>query len=237
MTLPPRSRTAPIDALRGGLVVSSQAMDPRSPLGEPHLLSLLAQTAALGGAAGFRVDGPPVVTDLRSATRLPIIGIWKDRSSRTDTYITPTAAQALALLEAGADIVAVQATSGSRPAESFEEITSAAHAAGGLVMADVSTLREGVDAAASGADLIATTLVGHTTASTGAVQPAVDLVVALHDLVDVPIVLEGGIWSVDDVRAAFDSGAWSVVVGSAVTAPDRITARLAAGAPKPSQRA
>lgn len=222
----------PRDALRGGLVVSSQVMDPRSPLQEPHLLSLLAQTAALGGAAGFRVDGPAVVGDLRSATELPIIGIWKDRSSGTDTYITPAVSQALALLDAGADIVAAQATAGTRPSESFAEIAAAVHEAGGLVMADVSTAREGVEAATDGADIIATTMAGYTAASEGVARPALDMLRELRGRIDVPVAVEGGVWSADHVQAAFDAGAWTVVVGSAVTAPDRITARLVAAAPK-----
>ena len=217
-------------------MVSSQAMDPRSPLGDPHLLSLLAQTAALGGAAGFRVDGPRVVADLRGATELPIIGIWKDRSAGTDTYITPSVSQALELLYAGADIIAVQATAGSRPAESFAEITSAVHAAGGLVMADISTTEEGLSAAAAGADLVATTMAGHTPQSQGSPRPALNIVGALLGQVTAPLVVEGGVWSVDHVREAFEAGAWSVVVGSAVTAPDLITARFVSAAPHPVEQ-
>jgi N-acylglucosamine-6-phosphate 2-epimerase len=220
-----------LDALRGGLVVSSQAMDPRSPLQDPHLLSLLAQAAALGGAAGFRVDGPDVVADLRPTTSLPIIGIRKDRSSGTDTYITPTVADALGLLAVGTDIVAAQATAGSRPAESFAAIAEAVHAAGGLVMADVSTAAEGLQAAADGADVVATTMAGYTRASTGADRPALDIVRALVDEIDVPVIVEGGVWSPADVRRAFDAGAWAVVVGSAVTAPDLITARFVSALP------
>lgn len=226
-----QSHLTPIDALRGGLIVSSQAMNARSPLQEPHLLSLLAQAAALGGAAGFRVDGPGVVADLRTATTLPIIGIWKDRSSGTDTYITPRVDQALALLEAGADVVAVQTTTGSRPAESFAEIVTAVHAAGAVVMADISTLDEALLAAKCGADIIATTLAGYTAASQGVARPALDLVQAVRARLDLPIAVEGGVWSPDHVRESFAAGAWAVVAGSAVTAPDLITARLAAAAP------
>ena len=36
------------------LIVSSQAMNPLSPLRAPETLSLLAQAAALGGAGGHR---------------------------------------------------------------------------------------------------------------------------------------------------------------------------------------
>ena len=53
-----------LERLRGKLIVSSQAMNPRSPLRRPEILSLMAQAAELGGAGGFRVDGPAVV-DMR----------------------------------------------------------------------------------------------------------------------------------------------------------------------------
>jgi N-acylglucosamine-6-phosphate 2-epimerase len=215
-----------LERIRGGVVVSSQAMDPRSPLSPPHILSLLAQAAELGGAAGFRVESRAVVEELRPRTRLPIIGIRKHRVADTDTYITPSAADAVELIASGADIVAAQATSGSRPFESFAEIANAVHAAGRLVMADIATAEEANEAAAAGADLIATTMVGYTRESKDAVRPPLALVERLTKDLSVPVVVEGGIWTADDVTAAFAVGAWCVVVGSAVTAPDLITRRL-----------
>ena len=69
-----------VAALRRKLVVSSQAMNQHSPLHPPETLALLAQAAALGGAGGFRVDGPAVVRLLKAASPLPVIGIVKDKS-------------------------------------------------------------------------------------------------------------------------------------------------------------
>jgi N-acylglucosamine-6-phosphate 2-epimerase len=206
-------------------------MNPASPLSDPRILSLLAQAAGLGGAAGYRVDGADVVRDLRAHTELPIIGIRKDRSSGTDTYITPTVADAVELVAAGADIIAAQATLGSRPAETFATIVEKVHEMGAFVMADISTIDEAVAAINAGADLVATTLVGYTNESSGELRPPIDLVMKLSRLTNVPVVVEGGIWSGEHVAAAFTAGASTVVVGSAVTAPDLITERLVSFAP------
>lgn len=220
-----------IDRIRGGLIVSSQAMDPRSPLTDPHLLVQIARAAELGGPAGFRVDGVAVVRELRAHTSLPIIGIRKRRDPLFDTYITTSIADALDLLTAGADIVAAQATRGSRPHEPFSHIVEAVHANGGLVMADVATLSEALDAAEAGADIVATTLVGYTDESRDVTRPATDLVKQVNSHIDIPVVLEGGVWTPEQVQAAFAAGALAVVAGSAITAPDLITRRLAAAAP------
>jgi len=46
--------------------------------------------------------------------------------------------------------------------------------------------------------------------------------------VDVPIVAEGRIATPQQARAALDAGAWTVVVGGAITRPELITARFVA---------
>jgi len=212
------------------LIVSSQAMNPRSPLKRPDILALMAEAAELGGAGGFRLDGAEVVALLRPRTALPIIGIVKDNRGGFDNYITTTVADVEALVAAGADIIAIQTTEGTRPAESFAQLADAAHRAGKLVMADIATLTEAELAAREGADLIATTMVGHTPQTTGQVRPPLGLVDELRRL-GVPVVVEGGIWTPEHVAASFASGALAVVCGSAITAPDIITSRLVAAIP------
>jgi len=214
------------------LIVSSQAMNPLSPLRHrPDVLALLAEAAELGGAGGFRVNGADVVGLLRPRTSLPIIGIVKDTREGFDNYITTSSADAEALCAAGADIVAIQATSGTRPGESFAEIAATTHRHGKLVMADIATLSEARQAAAEGADLIATTMVGHTALTEGQARPPLDLVSEIVAALDVPLVVEGGIWTPEHVAASFERGAFAVVCGSAITAPDIITERLVAAIP------
>jgi putative N-acetylmannosamine-6-phosphate epimerase len=48
--------------------------------------------------------------------------------------------------------------------------------------------------------------------------------------VKVPVVVEGHITSPGEARKAFELGAWAVVVGSAITRPETITARFVAAA-------
>jgi N-acylglucosamine-6-phosphate 2-epimerase len=219
-----------IDRLTKRLIVSSQAMNPKSPLKRPDILALMAEAAELGGAGGFRLDGADVVGLLRPKTALPIIGIAKDYREGFDNYITTTIADVEALAAAGADIIAIQATEGSRPGESFAELAAAAHRAGKLVMADIATFAEAERAAREGADLIATTMVGHTAQTTGQARPPLGLVAELKRL-GVPVVVEGGIWTPEHVAASFAAGALAVVCGSAITAPDIITSRLVAAIP------
>lgn len=219
-----------LQRLRGKLIVSSQAMNPDSPLRRPEILSLLAQAAELGGAGGFRVDGPAVVEHLRRNTRLPIIGIAKDAGGSFDNYITTSSDDVEALCAAGAEIVAIQATDGSRPGESFAGLAATAHRLGALVMADIATAEEAEAAVHDGADLVATTMVGSTAATLGAARPPLALVRELLNRVQVPVVVEGGVWTPEHVRDSFAAGAFAVVCGSAVTAPDIITRRLITGA-------
>jgi N-acylglucosamine-6-phosphate 2-epimerase len=224
--------TSPLIArLARRLIVSSQAMNPKSPLKRPDILALMAEAAELGGAGGFRVDGADVAGLLRAKTALPIIGIAKDHRDGFDNYITTTVADVEALAAAGADIIAIQTTEGTRPAETFAELAAAAHRAGKLVMADIATAAEARRAVAEGADLVATTMVGHTKQTTGQLRPPLQLVAQLIEGLDVPVIVEGGIWTPEHVSASFAAGAYAVVCGSAITAPDIITRRLVSAIP------
>lgn len=220
--------TSAIDRLSRQLVVSSQAMNPDSPLRRPDILALMAQAAELGGAGGFRVNGADVVRALRPLTAKPIIGIVKDLREGFDNYITTTTGDIAALHAAGADIVAIQATAGTRPGPDFAALTQFARDLGLPVMADIATLEEAQRAEADGAALLATTMVGYTPSTRGAARPPFDLVRRLAAACRAPIVVEGGVWTPDHVADSFAAGAYCVVSGSAVTAPDLITQCLVA---------
>lgn len=217
----------PLSAIRGGLVVSCQAPQG-SPLHGPRPMAAMALAAADGGAVGIRAEGLEDIRAVRAVLDLPLVGLWK--TGREGVYITPTPKHALDVLEAGADIVAADATDRPRPdGGRFVDTVRAVHDAGGLVMADVSTLAEGVAAAADGADVVASTLSGNIGDGAPDAPPDVDLVAALSGQVEVPVVAEGRIHEPGQVRAMRDAGAWSVVVGTAITAPDWITRQFAAG--------
>lgn len=220
-----------IERLRGRLVVSCQA-PVGSPLREPHITALIARAAILGGAAGIRVNGPEDVRAVRAVTDLPIIGLHKVARERR-SIITPTLDLARGLVDAGADIVAVDAT-----AELFgDELAGFGRIVAGLdvpVMADASTLAEGVRAAELGAAMVGTTLAGYTAYTVGGTDgPDLALVAGLA-ATGLPVVAEGRYRTPHEVAAAFDVGAFCVVVGGAITDPLQTTRRFAAAATAPA---
>lgn len=225
-----------ISALRGRLVVSCQAPEG-SPLREPPVLAALAAAAEQGGAAAIRAQGAEAIAAIRAAVQVPIIGLRKRAVAGSDVYITPAVEDAVAMRDAGADVVAVDATRRPRPGgeepEAFLARLRAALGAGCEILADVDDLPAGVDAAAAGADAVATTLSGYTGAGAhgSSAGPDLELVRTLAARVDVPVVAEGRYGTPDDVAAAFAAGAWAVVVGTAITDTLALTRRFAAAAP------
>ncbi|MFH8931239.1 N-acetylmannosamine-6-phosphate 2-epimerase [Streptomyces pristinaespiralis] len=208
-------------ALDGGLIVSCQA-PPGDPMRHTSTLVRLARAAEAGGAAAIRANEPEVVAAIRAEVGLPVIGLWKDGD--TGVYITPTVRHALAVAEAGAAVVAADATDRPRPdGSSFAELVAAVHEAGALVMADVATLAEGVKAAAEGADFVSSTLSGYVPGSPAQDGPDLELVEALAAAVAVPVVAEGRIATPQEAAQALARGAHSVVVGTAITAPTALT--------------
>lgn len=225
-TLPEDRARALLDGLRGRLIVSCQAR-PGDPLRAPqHMAAMAASVAASAPVAAIRTQGVEDVAAVRAAVELPVIGLWKDGAE--GVYITPTAAHATAIAEAGAEIVAVDATGRTRPdGRPLRETVAAVHRLGGLLMADVSTAAEGVAAAGLGADLVSTTLSGYTPYSRQEAGPDLELVAALAGRLDVPVVAEGRLHEPEHARRALDAGAWAVVVGTAITAPGWIAERFA----------
>jgi N-acylglucosamine-6-phosphate 2-epimerase len=179
-----------------------------------------------GGAAGIRAQGIEDLRAIRAVTAVPLIGLWKDGDS--GVLITPTARHARAVAATGADIVAVDATSRPRPdGRPLAESVAAVHAAGRLLMADVSSYEEGVSAAALGADVVGTTLSGHT-GGAHPQGPDLELVARLSNALDVPVVAEGRVRFPAEARAALEAGAHAVVVGTAITHPTTLARRFAA---------
>ncbi|GAB1332062.1 N-acetylmannosamine-6-phosphate 2-epimerase [Streptomyces sennicomposti] len=215
------------DTLRGRLIVSCQA-PPGDPMRHTGTLVRMTLAARAGGAAAVRVNEPEVVAATAAAVDLPVIGLWKDGDQ--GVFITPAVRHALALVEAGAAVVAADATARPRPdGSTFAELVSAVHAAGALVMADVSTLEEGRTAAAQGADFVGTTLSGYVPGSPRQTAPDLALVAGLAAAIDVPVIAEGRIATPGQAAEALAAGAHSVVVGTAITAPTALTASFVAG--------
>jgi N-acylglucosamine-6-phosphate 2-epimerase len=215
-----------IEQVRGGLVVSCQAL-PGEPLHGADIMARMALAAWKGGAVGIRANGADDIRAIRQTVPLPIIGIIKDGDS--GVYITPTFRHAQAVVEAGADVVALDATArprpdGSQTAELIERIHTEC---GRPVMADVSTLEEALAAEQAGADFVAPTLAGYTPYSRQMAGPDFELLRAMASALKTPVLAEGRIATPEDARMAIVCGALAVVVGSAITRPQEITAHFA----------
>lgn len=221
-----------IEKLRGGLVVSCQAT-LGSPLADPQIIAALALTADQNGAAGVRINTPAHIAATKQRVNVPIIGIEKVESAASDVYITPTFAVARGVAESGADIVALDATQRPRPnGEKLAELIARVQLElQRPVMADIATFDEGLYAAACGAALVATTLCSYTAETRGAHIPAFDLIERLAARLRVPVVCEGGVATPEDVKRAFDCGAFAVVVGTAITGVGQNVRRFVAAAP------
>ncbi len=221
-----------IQAIQHGIIVSCQA-PPESPLNAPHMIAALARTAEMGGAIGFRVDRPENVAAVRAASALPIIGIYKIHSPGSDIYITPTYASAEAVVKAGANLVAIDATGRPRASgETFAEIVRSVHENLDIpIMADVGTTEQGLRALDDGADVIATTMATSDPYGKPEDGPAIHIVADLVKICDRPIIVEGQVWTVENVRMCFEAGAYAVVIGSAITAPQLITRRFVGAIP------
>jgi N-acylglucosamine-6-phosphate 2-epimerase len=188
----------------------------------PIVITAMAQAAVNQGAVGIRLDTPTHVSAVRASLSVPIIGLWKQQIPGFEVYITPQFHHAQAIAEAGAEIIAIDATLRNRPGgETLESLISRIHTElGKLVMADVDTLEAGIAAAKAGADLIGTTLYGYTTATSQLKPPGFELLNQLVTALTVPIICEGGIASPNMARQAIDAGAYAVVVGTAITGVD-----------------
>lgn len=213
----------------GRLIVSCQA-PAGHPLRDTAALVRMARAAVDGGAAAIRCGGVGGVADVAAivnAVDVPVIGLTKDGVD--GVYITPTVEAALAVVHAGAAVVATDATGRPRPdGNDFAATVDAVHREGRLVMADIATVEEGVAAAAAGADIVATTLSGYTPDSPRRDGPDLVLVAALRArLPDAFIVAEGRYHSPAQAASALTAGADCVVVGTAITDPAWITGSFA----------
>lgn len=214
-----------VESIRAGLIVSCQAMYRESPSNSPDFLARMAIAACRGGACCIRANEPDNIKAVREAVTVPVIGLFKDTMPGYEVYITPTLDHARAVVAAGADIVALDGTKRPRPGDiSLADIVRLVHSdLGALVMLDISTYEEGIAAGKLGADIISTTLSGYTEYSPKLEGPDFQLVERLSKDSKVPVVAEGRFDSPDCVRAAFDAGAFAVVVGRAITDPEHIT--------------
>ena len=191
------------------------------------ILAAFARCAVDAGAVGIRANHGINIAAIRRVVDVPLIGLKKREMPGYEVYITPEWRDVLEVIEAGADIIAIDATIRSRPTP-FSELADRIHQEfpGKLVMADCATLDDGLTALNSGADIIGTTMSGYTS-GTNRLQshgPDIKLVANLRRLApNCFLVCEGRVHTPLHARKAIEAGANTVVVGTAITAPQWIT--------------
>lgn len=220
-----------IDSLQGRLIVSCQAL-PEEPLHSSYIMGKMALAAKEGGAAGIRANTKEDITEIKLRVDLPVIGIVKHNYKDSPVYITPTMEEIQELVEAEAEIIALDATGALRPGgktleEFYREIRTAYPDQ--LLMADCSTVEEALRADELGFDFIGTTLVGYTTQSRGMriEENNFEIIREIVRHATHRVIAEGNINTPEKAKKVMELGVFSVVVGSAITRPQIITRAFA----------
>ena len=220
-----------IEQLKGKLIVSCQAL-PEEPLHSSFIMGRMALAAKEGGAAGIRANTREDIHEIQSQVDLPVIGIVKQNYEGCDVYITPTMKEVDQLMEVKPEIIALDATEAERPGgltldEFFRQIKE--KYPDQLWMADCSTVEDALHADQLGFDFIGTTLVGYTKQSRDLKIEENDFEVLrkILDQVKHPVIAEGNVNTPEKAKRVLELGAYSVVVGSAITRPQLITKSFA----------
>lgn len=219
-----------MEELRHKLIVSCQAL-PDEPLHSDFIMARMAVAAKEGGASGIRANSVVDIAAIRKAVDLPIIGIIKRDYEGADVYITATMKEVDELMTVRPNIIAIDATTSTRPnGESLKEFFQKVKEKypDQLWMADCSTIDEMLTTDQLGFDFIGTTLVGYTKQSQGDKIESNDFEIIRKALSKLshPLIAEGNIDTPDKVRRVLELGAYSVVVGSAITRPQLITKKF-----------
>lgn len=219
-----------LEATKGSIIVSCQAL-PSEPLycEEMSLMPFMAQAAKQAGSKCIRTSSIRDVVEIKKATGLPVIGLVKRVVEGYESYITPTMKEVDDLVAVDSDIVALDCTQRKRGdgttindfiaqiKEKYPDI---------VLMADVSTFEEGVNAQNCGVDLVGTTLSGYTDYSPKVEGPDFALVERLVNALTIPVIAEGKVHYPDQAKKMLEIGAHAVVVGGAITRPLEIAQRF-----------
>ncbi len=214
--------------IKGKLIVSCQALE-NEPLHSSFIMGRMALAAKEGGACGIRAQSKEDILEIKSVVDLPVIGIVKRNYDDSEIYITPTKKEIDELLETKCEIIALDATNRKRPNnEKLEDLVAYIHENSVLAMADCSTYEECVKAQEIGFDCVSTTLCGYTPYSECIEGPNLALIEKLVQDLNIPVIAEGKINTPEDLKSVFEKGAYSAVVGGAITRPQIITERFTA---------
>lgn len=217
-----------LDKVKSELVVSCQALD-NEPLHSSYIMGRMAIAAEEGGAKGIRSNSKEDIIEIKKNTDLPVIGIVKRDYEDSEVFITATMKEIDELAESKCDMIALDATDRIRPnGETLETFVQAIRSKypSILLMADASTVEEVIEAEKIGFDCVSTTLMGYTKKSEGQniADNDFERLKIILDTVNVPVIVEGHIDTPEKAKRCKELGVHSIVVGSAITRPQLITA-------------
>jgi N-acylglucosamine-6-phosphate 2-epimerase len=219
-----------LEQTKGSIIVSCQAL-PDEPLycEEMSLMPFMAKAAQRAGSRCIRTSSVRDVIEIKKETGLPVIGLIKKVYEGYDSYITPTMQEIDELVAADSDIVALDCTQrvrgdGTTINEFLQQIREKYPDI--VLMADVSTFEEGVNAWKCGVNIVGTTLSGYTPYSPKVDGPDYELVKKLVEALPIPVIAEGKVHYPDQAKKMLELGAHAVVVGGAITRPLEIAQRF-----------
>lgn len=224
----------PVERLLHQVIISCQAF-PGDPFYGSDYMKKMAESAIQGGAGGLRACWAQDIKAIRSVTDLPIVGIHKALQAGDpldNVIITPTLDAASSILDAGADVVALDCT--IRSSRGFDQLCELLLAIRtrypqAAVMADLSRLEEARRVAETGmVDILSSTLAGYTRDTMDQMSdgPLTSLISAMKQATGLPVNGEGRIWELAQLRECLDAGADMLTIGTAVTRPHSITQRF-----------
>lgn len=219
-----------LKSIKGSVVISCQAL-PNEPLyvEEKSIMYLMARAAKMAGSPAIRTNSVRDVIAIKKETGLPVIGLIKKEYEGSEVYITPTMKEVDELVDAKSDVIALDCTFSKRlNDESINDFIKNIKEKypSIILMADISTYEEGINAYKCGVDMVGTTMNGYTSQSIKEDISNLELVKKLVKEINIPVIAEGKVHYPYQVKEMLDAGAYSVVVGGAITRPLEIAQRF-----------
>ena len=219
-----------LNRIKNGLVASCQALEDE-PLHSSFIMAKIALAADLGGAAGIRANSLLDIQAIKKEVSLPVVGIVKRDYPDSDVFITATKKEVDELIESGCEMIAMDATLRQRPnGEQLKDIVDYVKVNHPHIqlMADISTLEDALEAERLGFDCVSTTLYGYTNETSGCklYENDFEFIKIVLNNIHIPVIAEGNILTPEMAKVVMSLGAYSVVVGGAISRPQQITRRF-----------
>ncbi len=207
------------ECLKNKTVVSIQPVEG-SPLDNTEIIVAMAVAAEQAGAPALRIQGVKNVAAVAKAVSIPVIGIVKRDLADSPVRITAYVRDVQDLANAGATIIAFDATDRIRP-EPREFLVEAIRSSGCLAMADCSCFEDGEWSHAHSVEFIGTTLSGYVG---GDVPENPDFELITRFVQAGFLTMAEGRFNTPELAAeAIRHGALAVTVGSAITRLEHVT--------------